>query len=291
MSTWHIEGRRVLITGGSSGIGLATATELARRGATVLLTSRSASTAEATASTVRERTGGDVRGAALDLASLGSVRGFVADLIAEQDGLDVLINNAGAIAGRRRSTEDGFERTLAANYLGPFLLTNLLLPLLRSTAASRVINVSSELYRNARGGLDLDDLQFAHGWSASRAYARSKLALMLFTLELRRRTAADGVIAVALHPGVVRTGFGRGPGGSATMALTMRLIGPFLRTPERGAETSVLLATGPSEPLAEHWYWSDGKPAIPADIACDADAARALWDLSERLTGLAADGA
>lgn len=284
---WDIAGRHVLITGGTSGIGLATATELSRRGASVTLTSRSVERAAAAASDIEDRTGGAARGAGLDLASLDSVRGFVADLSARQEGLDALINNAGAITGRRRVTDDGLEHTLAANYLGPFLLTTLLLPLLLKRDDPRVINVSSELYRNARGGLDLDDLQFERGWSSSKAYARSKLALMLFTLELRRRFAAQGLVATALHPGVVRTGFGRGPEGSMAMSLLMRLAGPFLRSPERGARTSVLLATMSVEELGDRWYWSEGEPATPLPIARDARAAAELWNLTARITGLA----
>lgn len=290
MADRTIEQSSILVTGGTSGIGLATATELVRRGASVTLTSRSESRAEAVAADIRRRTGGDVRGVALDLSRLDAVRRFAADLLATSDRLDVLINNAGGISGRRRTTEDGFEWTLAVNHLGPFLLTNLLLPSLMASPEPRVVNVSSELYRNARGGLDLDDLQFERRWSSSRAYARSKLALMLFTLELRARYASRGVTAAAPHPGVVRTGFGRGPEGSATISLAMRVLGPFMRSPERGAETSVLLATCPTEALVDDWYWSEGEPVTPRPIAQDALASRALWDLSAQVTGLAEGG-
>lgn len=282
---WDITGRHVLVTGGSSGIGRATALELARRGAVVTLTSRSQPRAENTAAEIARLTGGAVRGAAVDLADLDSVRGFATAIQADHDRLDVLINNAGSIAGRRRSTRDGFESTLAANYLGPFLLTNLLLPLLRRAGTARIVNVSSELYRNARGGLDLDDLQFERGWSSSRAYARSKLALMLFTLELRRRFGHGGLLTTALHPGVVRTEFGRGPEGSPALAFLMRMAGPFLRSPERGAETSILLATATAEELGDHWYWSEGAPATPLPIARDETTAAELWDLTARITG------
>lgn len=285
--TWNIAGKRVLVTGANSGIGLATATELARRGANVTITARDRAKGEAAAASIERDVGRSVDLGLLDLASLESVRSFSARFGDDHDRLDVLVNNAGVMAGGRRETPDGFEWTFGVNHLGPFLLTNLLTPLLVDTAPSRVVTVSSEASRGARAGLDFDDLQMTRGYSPNKAYAASKLANILFTVELDRRLADRGVTARALHPGVIRTSFGKSAESYRWMGLLMTMVGPFLKKPEEGASTSVLLATAPDEEVARSLYWSEGSPAAPVPAAVDADAAERLWSLSERMVGLA----
>jgi NAD(P)-dependent dehydrogenase (short-subunit alcohol dehydrogenase family) len=283
---WNIEGKQVLITGGNSGIGKATAEELTRRGARVMITARDGSKGRAAADEIRAATGAEVAVGNLDLSRLDSVRAFAQDHLGDHDRLDVLINNAGVMAGRRRETPDGFEWTFAVNHLGPFLLTNLLTDLLVSSSPARIITVSSENYRSVKEGLDFDDLQMSNGYSPSKAYAASKLASILFTVELDRRLRGLGVTANALHPGVVATSFGKGADGPKSMGLLMTVLKPFLRKPARGASTSVFLATAEDEALEAGLYWSNEAPKDPIPAAVDADAATRLWSESEHLVGL-----
>ncbi|HEY5652610.1 MAG TPA: SDR family oxidoreductase [Acidimicrobiia bacterium] len=282
--SWTIEGRHVLITGGNSGIGRATAAELARRGAQVTITARDPRRGASAAAEIDASTGATVIVEQLDLASLDSIRAF-ADRFSP-DRLDVLINNAGVMTGKRLETPDGFEWTFGVNHLGPFLLTNLLTRNLVASAPSRVITVSSENYRRVKGGLDFDDLQAKRGFNSNMAYAGSKLANILFTIELDRRLAGSGVTARALHPGVVGTSFGQGREGSKTMGLMMRLLKPFLASPAEGASTSVHLATASDDEVARGLYWADGDVKERLAIACDQAAARQLWDVSAELVGL-----
>jgi NAD(P)-dependent dehydrogenase (short-subunit alcohol dehydrogenase family) len=284
---WRIDDKVVLITGGNSGIGQATAEELARRGARVTITARDPAKGRAAADEIHEATGAVVEVGSLDLSRLDSVRAFAQQYRDAHERLDVLVNNAGVMAGPRRETPDGFEWTFAVNHLGPFLLTSMLTDLLVSTSPARIITVSSEAHRRAKAGLDLDDLQMTKGYSSSKAYAASKLANILFTVGLDRRFGASGVTARALHPGVVATSFGKGPDSPRLMGLAMSGLKPFLRKPARGARTSVLLATADDDTLGAGLYWSDEKPTDPAPPATDLDAAEHLWSESEHLVGLA----
>lgn len=284
--TWNIDDKHVLITGGTSGIGRATATELARKGAKVTITSRTLATAKAVSAELTAETQTEVEAAQLDLSSLDAVRSFAASYAASHNRLDVLINNAGTMAGKRQTTVDGFEWTFATNHLGPFLLTNLLTPLLIQSAPARVVNVSSGAHQSAKAGLDFDDLQMTSGYSSSKAYATSKLANILFTIELDRRTRPKGVTATALHPGVVATNFGKGPESPRWMGLAMTLLKPVLATPEKGAATSVHLATAQPEEIGSAIYWAASKPKEPSSAGSDAEAARRLWDISADLAGM-----
>lgn len=284
---WSIAGAQVLITGGTSGIGQAAAVELARRGAHVMITARDEAKGQAAAETIRAGSGVDVQVGLLDLSRLDSVRGFAADYTRTHDSLDVLVNNAGTMTGRRMETPDGLEWTFGVNHLAPFLLTRLLSDLLVVSAPSRVISLSSEVHRSAKGGLDFSDLQMIRGWSAQKAYAASKLATILMTEELERRLADRGVTARAVHPGVVSTNFGKGPEGRWLMRALMTALGPVLKKPSDGAAPVVLLATAPDDIVARSLYWSQTDPAEASPAAQDRQAAVDLWEASERLAGLA----
>jgi NAD(P)-dependent dehydrogenase (short-subunit alcohol dehydrogenase family) len=284
---WDIAGARVLITGGTSGIGRAAAAELTRRGAEVMITARDQAKGQAAAQAIRAETGVDVQVGLLDLSRLDSVRDFAADYTRTHDRLDVLVNNAGTMTGKRMQTPDGLEWTFGVNHLAPFLLTRLLSDLLVASAPSRVISVSSEIHRSAKQGLDLDDLQMTRGWSAQKAYAASKLATILMTVELDQRLAHQGVTALAVHPGVVATNFGKGPEGRWLMRVMMTALGPLLKKPTDGAAPLVLLATAPDDVVDQSLYWSQATPAQPSPAARDPRAAAQTWDISDRLAGLA----
>jgi retinol dehydrogenase-14 len=284
---WDIADARVLITGATSGIGRAAAAELARRGAQVTITARDETKGNAAAAAIRAETGVEVQVGLLDLSRLDSVRGFAADYARTHDRLDVLVNNAGTMTGRRMQTPDGLEWTFGVNHVGPFLLTRLLSDLLVASAPSRVISVSSEVHRSAKQGLDMADLQMTRGWSAQKAYAASKLATILMTVELDRRLVGQGVTARAVHPGVVATNFGKGPEGRWAMRVMMTALGPVLKKPADGAAPIVLLATEPDDVVAQSLYWSQTTPTQPSPAAQDQQAAAALWEASERLSGLA----
>jgi len=285
--TTTMDGKVVLITGGNSGIGKETAVELARMGATLVFTSRDASKGEAAAADVGQRAGRDVAWLPLDLASFASIRRFASDLLGRHDRLDVLVNNAGLILEGRTQTEDGFETTFGVNHLGHFLLTQLLLERIKASAPARIVNVSSDAHRSARDGLDFDDLQSTKRYGALRAYSRSKLANIYFTRELARGRAGSGVTANAVHPGGVATGFGRDGDFKGVYAFGYGLIRPFLRSPAKGAETSVYVASAPELDGVTGKYFADCKESQPTAIAQDDAAARRLWEVSEALVAQA----
>ncbi len=286
--TWDISGKSVLITGGNSGIGKATAQELARRGAGVMITARDRAKGQAAAAEIRKSTGAEIEVGDLDLSRLDSVREFASAYTADHDRLDVLINNAGVMAGKRQETADGNEWTFGVNHLGPFLLTNLLTDLLVASSPARVITVSSQVHQSRKKGLDFEDLHMTSGYSSSKAYAASKLANILFTVELDRRLRDSEVSATALHPGVVATSFGQGPEGPMWIRRLMPLIKPVIRTPHKGAATSVFLAGADTRSLDNGIYWTDCKPKEPIPAATNGAAAARLWAVSEELVGLTA---
>lgn len=279
-------GRTVMVTGASSGIGAATARALSVAGAKVVLAVRDVGKGERVAATIS----GDPEVRELDLASLASVRAFAA---AWTGNLDILINNAGIMMVPEGRTTDGFERQIGTNHLGPFALTNLLLPRI----TDRVVTVSSNAHE--RGRVDLDDLNWdRRPYRASQAYSDSKLANLLFTFELQRRLTAAGssVRALAVHPGMVRTNlFGHATGITATL---IRALGPLvMQDPEHGARPSLFASTqdipGGSFVEPDGLAHLRGQPAIEraSRSAYDAEAAGRLWDLSARLTGIASSGA
>src|SRR6266516_3175058 len=276
-----MDGEVCVVTGATSGIGKATAVALAGLGAQVVLVGRDRDRGAATAAEVAAAGASPPRLEIADLASMAQVRALAGRLGALER-IDVLVNNAGLMAGRRRVTADGFEEVFAVNHLAPFLLTNLLTGKLTAAASARVITVTSDAHAAAR--LDLDDPQLARGWESWRAYANSKLANILFTRELARRLEGTGVTANCAHPGMVRTRFGR----EARLPLRagVTLARPFMLSPRRGADTIVYLATSPEVAAATGGYYAKRQRREPSAAARDDAAAKRLWQLSEELTGL-----
>ena len=217
----------------------------------------------------------------LDLASTSSIRDFSERFLDENPELHVLIHNAGTFCNKRRETVDGFEAMLAVHHLGPFLLTKLLLPRLIESAPARIINVGSRLHRMARRGIDFEDLQLTHGYSARIAYARSKLALELFTRGLAERVAEDGITVNSIHPGAVKTHL-RDDGG-ALVRFIYFLLGPTLLSPEQSAESLVRLVTDPSLQSTTGQYFSLSERKEPSAQARDMAAAERLWRVTETL--------
>lgn len=278
--------RNVLITGATSGIGRATAHALAGMGARILLVARNEAKGRATIDQIRSATGNDRLDLLLaDLSSQASIRRLATEVASRYDRLDVLVNNAGEYFGRRLATVDGLEMTFALNHLAYFLLTNLLLDLLKAGAPSRIVSLSSGAHRV--GHINFDDLQGEKGNSGMRAYSQSKLANLLFTYELARRLEGTGVTANALQPGSVRTNFGRGE-GSGWMGRVVRITAPFMRSPEKGAETVVWLASSPEVERVSGGFFGDRKQVRSSPESYDRDVAARLWKVSEGLTGLSA---
>jgi NAD(P)-dependent dehydrogenase (short-subunit alcohol dehydrogenase family) len=278
----ELSGRHCLVTGATHGIGRATAEALAKMGATVLLHGRdSASVGAVCREVVRATRNPDVEGVVGDFGSLAAVRRLAAEINARER-LDVLIANAGVLTRKRQVTQDGFEMQFGVNHLAPFLLTNLLLDVLKRSAPARIVIVASRAHQ--RGVLDFDDLNAErNAYSGFAAYCNSKLANMLFALELARRLEGANVTANSLHPGLVATRLFRHLGlfGKILSALSFTML-----SPARGAETSVYLASSPDVAGVSGRYFTNRRPAEPAPAAVDAEAARRLWDLSAKLTGL-----
>ncbi|MDP8952995.1 MAG: SDR family oxidoreductase [Actinomycetota bacterium] len=280
-----MDGRVVLITGGTSGIGKAAATALANMGAEVVITGRNKEKGEGVVEEIRRESGNDeVSFLSADLAVQAEVRRLAEEFEASHDRLDVLVNNAGLILSERTETPDGIETTLAVNHLAPFLLTNLLLDLLKRSAPSRIITVASDAERF--GKMDLDDLQSEKRYGAFRVYGKSKLANVMFTYELAERLEGTGVTANCLHPGSVNTGFGGNDRGFTT--LLFRAFKPFMRSPEQGADTIVYLAASPDIEGMNGRYLSDRKVTSSSKESYDEELRKKLWEASEELTGLKA---
>ena len=313
MSDWvGVAGRRVVITGATGGIGLAAAEALYRLGALLSIVARSEErAAEAVGRIQAAATSGDtdavpydaegVPDAAVgaphdaggpepapvdvflaDLSSQAEVTRLAAELLARYPRIDVLINNAGAMFTRRRLTADGIEATWALNHLAPFLLTELLVDHLKQHPPARIITTSSDAHR--REHIPFDDLSAQRSYRGFRRYGQTKLANIAFTAELARRLEGSGVTANCYHPGLVATGWNRNNGRMADLG--MKLIRPFSRTPEKGAETLVWLADSPEAAGYNGAYFFDQAPVAPSREAQNVEVARRLWSISRDQTGL-----
>jgi len=277
-------GRTVLVTGGSGGIGKATALGLATMGAHLAITGRDRERTEGAAREIRAA-GGQVDVFVADLSSQSEVRRLADEVLQRLSRIDVLVNNVGGYWHTRHVTADELEYTFALNHLAPFLLTNLLLDRLQRSAPARVVTVSS--HAQALGRIDFDDLQGERSYSGARAYNQSKLANVLFTYALARRLPATSVTANALHPGVVRTGFGaEDPAG--VQRLLVPFLRPFLKSPAQGAATSIHLASAPDLEQVTGRFFANSKPRRSSERSYDEAAAARLWQVSADLVGLTA---
>jgi NAD(P)-dependent dehydrogenase (short-subunit alcohol dehydrogenase family) len=278
-------GRTVLVTGGTSGIGKATALGLASMGAHLAITGRERVRGEDAAREIRAAGGDQVDVFVADLSSQSEVRRLADEVLQALPRIDVLVNNVGGYWNTRHVTADGLERTFALNHLAPFLLTDLLLNRLKENARARVVTVSSDAH--AMGRIDFDDLQGERSYSGARAYNQSKLANVLFTYELARRLNDTPVTANAVHPGVVRTSFGAEDPGRIQQLL-VPFIRPFMKTPARGAATSIQVASAADLEQVTGRYFADSKPRRSSKRSYDEAAAARLWQMSAELVDLTA---
>jgi NAD(P)-dependent dehydrogenase (short-subunit alcohol dehydrogenase family) len=279
-----MKGKVVLVTGATAGIGEVTARELARMGARVVGVGRDPHKCADVSARIKAAAGADdIEFLVADLSSLAQVRRLADEFKSKYARLDVLVNNAGGFFSARRESADGIELTMALNHLNYFLLTGLLLDLLKASAPSRIVSVSSDAHRNAQ--IDFDDIEAKSKYSGWRLYGQSKLANVLFTYELARRLAGTGAAANALHPGFVATRFGHNNGGmmSAALKLFQKIAA---KSPEQGAQTSLYLATSPQVDGVTGKYFADQKQVQSSAASYDEAAAKRLWAWSEEKTGM-----
>jgi NAD(P)-dependent dehydrogenase (short-subunit alcohol dehydrogenase family) len=279
MSSQAMAGKIVLVTGATSGIGESTARGLAAIGATLILVGRSEEGAQAARERIQAAVGaGKIHVLVGDLASQRDVRALARDFMHRFDRLDVLVNNAGVDVGSRSVTPEGLELTFAVNYVAPFMLTTLLLDVLKASAPSRIVNLASAAHRAGR--IEFDDLQSERRFG-QRAYNNSKLALVVFTYELARRLQGTGVTANCVDPGFVRTSLG------STMPVGYRLAGtlmwPFMARPEKGARTSVWAASSPELAEVTAAYFKAERPVETRQTTHDRETAERLWQVTETL--------
>jgi NAD(P)-dependent dehydrogenase (short-subunit alcohol dehydrogenase family) len=275
-----MQGKTVVITGATSGIGEVAAVALARAGARIVMVARDAVRADVTMARLAGQ-GHTVHLA--DLSRLSEMKRVAAEIAARETRIDVLINNAGALFNTREVTEDGLEKTFATNHLAYFVMTALLLPRLKATPGARIVSTASDAHRGAK--LDFADLQSARRYSGFSVYGRSKLMNILFTRELARRLDGSGVTANCLHPGFVATRFGDRSGG--IMSVAIRMAKPFAGlSPEKGAETIIHLASSPDVANVSGQYFYKRKIATPTAEAQDDESAKRLWDETAKIAGL-----
>ena len=280
-----MKNKTVLVTGATDGIGKETALRIAAQGARVLIVGRNAEKGAAAVADIANQTGNPaVEFLQADLSAQAQVRSLAAEVKERTERLDVLVNNAGAILFRREESADGIEMTFALNHLNYFLLTHELTDVLTASGAARVVNVSSIAHR--RAVLDFRDLELKHGFGAWKAYARSKLANVMFTYGLARRLEGSGVTANCLHPGFVRSQFGRNNGFFARtgVALAMRFGNAI--SVAQGAETSVYLASSSAVERQTALYFDTCRAVRSNEVSYDRAAQDRLWDISKEMVGL-----
>lgn len=277
-----MQGKNVLITGGNSGIGLISAIELAKQGATVVLACRDSEKTVAALQQINAAAQTPVINLPVDLANLQSVRDLAATYLARYQQLDVLINNAGIFPAKERLTDDGFEMQFGVNHLAHFLLTHELLDLLKQSAPSRVINVTSKLH--SKGSLDFDTFKGCEKYSPQVAYNQSKLANVLFSQELAERLQGSGVTSNCLHPGAVATDIVRD-----MPWLIRKILAVLFIAPEKGAKTTIMLASDPSLTEVSGKYYDQCELAEPSAQANDKPLRQRLWQASADAAGIDTD--
>jgi NAD(P)-dependent dehydrogenase (short-subunit alcohol dehydrogenase family) len=280
----NMKGKTCIVTGSNSGIGRATALALANMDAMVVMVARDRDRGEKARAGIIRETGNDAaRLMICDISSMESIRQFAKEFKESYQKLDVLINNAGAFFSKRQTTVDGFERTLAVNYLGPFLLTHELLPLLKSSAPSRIINVGSWMAR--LGKIAFDDLQYEKNYSGMKAYANSKLILTMFTYELARLLEGSRVTVNVVEPGFVSTNLGRNS-GSLLLSLGYKMMRPIQISAKKGAENCVYLASTPEVEGVTGKCFYKLQETETASISYDQQMQGRLRDATVELLGL-----
>jgi len=281
--TTTMKDKVVMVTGANSGIGKSASLALAEKGATVVMVARNKERGDAARSEIVRKSGNNSIDLLLaDLSSLESVRQLVAEFRKKYSKLHVLINNAGLFNQRRRVTADGYENTFATNYLAPFLLTNLQLDLLKASAPSRIINVSSVGHYN--GHINFDDLNLEKEYGGWKAYGQSKLALVLFTHELAKKLQGTGVTVNAVHPGTVATNIWSRPLGPVGFIMALPKL--FMTSPDQGAETIVYLASSTDAKGLNGEYLEKLKVKKSSDESYNEEISQRLWDVSAKLTRL-----
>ncbi len=277
-----MQGKKILITGATSGIGKATAKSLAGMGAELILVGRDQEKLQKLQHKMKTKSkNSNIDIFVADLASQKSIANLAIQIKEHYEKLDVLLNNAGAIFQHKEITPDGFEQTFALNHLAYFKLTISLLGLLKKAPSARIISVSSDAHKSAK--IDLDDAMFEKNkYSAIKAYCNSKLANVLFTYELARRLEGTNITANALHPGVVSSNFGKNASGA--MRLMVGVMQPFMISPKKGAETPIFLASSPEVDGVTGCYFKKKEPCPTSPASYDQVMARELWALSEKLT-------
>ncbi|XP_072037517.1 retinol dehydrogenase 12-like [Amphiura filiformis] len=289
----RLDGKTVIVTGSNTGIGKETAREFAKRGAKVILGCRNISKAQAAADDIKKSTSNDkVLVYQLDLSSLAAVKNFAERIIKGEERLDVLVNNAATAQAHRLETNDGLEMVIGTNHFGHFLLTNLLLDLLKKSSPSRIVTVSSDGYQWARRGIKFDDIHLKQNFTGFVAYGQSKLANILFTIELCRRLQGTRITANVLHPGAIRTDIidhfvhHAFPLPFITIPIFQCMMWIFGKTVVQGAQTSIYCAVEESIATTSGVYFKDCAPTKLQDFAQDEKAAKRLWELSAEAVGL-----